>query len=187
MFLKNTKLLRTLPQGSQNPGTQTSEKSGHVVLISELPTTGAHQPMMPAECSCRLPTSQSFPLLRLLSQVYPYESPLMKCFRVATRYLRMYAASAHALCKRVVKRTLRSNWDVLNAVLESCKGISMRHCRACLLHLIGPAAALKHSKGSLGQAWSRNCCCTAWPTAMTSFERNHIGLLPKDRAQSTTN
>ena len=127
MFLKNTKLLRTLPQGSQNPGTQTSEKSGHVVLISELPTTGAHQPMMPAECSCRLPTSQSFPLLRLLSQVYPYETPLMKCFRVATRYLRMYAASAHALCKGVVKRTLRSNWDVLNGNLESCKGISMRH------------------------------------------------------------
>ena len=187
MFLKNTKLLRTLPQGSQNPGTQTSEKSGHVVLISELPTTGAHQPMMPAECSCRLPTSQSFPLLRLLSQVYPYESPLMKCFRVATRYLRMYAASAHALCKGVVKRTLRSNLDVLNAVLESCKGISMRHCRACLLHLIGPAAALKHSKGSLGQAWSRNCCCMAWPTAMTSCERNHIGLLPTDRARSTTN
>jgi len=74
MFSKNTKLLRTLPQGSQNPGTQTSEKSGHVVLISELPTTGAHQPMMPAECSCRLHTSQSFPLATFIASVPVRES-----------------------------------------------------------------------------------------------------------------
>ena len=157
MFLQNTKLLRTLPQGSQNPGTQTSEKAGHVVLSSELPTTGAHQPMMladPLQIAYQpiIPTLATF-----IASVHIRESireVLPRCDQISPHVRHI----CPCLVERSCQTNLRSNLDVLHAIPESCRGNSLEHCRTRLSLFMGPAAALKHNEGSPSQAWSRNCC-----------------------------